>query len=110
MGEVALENRIKLHFFRLNLRFHLEAHRKRLIKSNYNILASFSESLDLQRTVYFVSSENKRSLVLEERLSPMSLTNIVKKKRGASTVPRGTPDRTFEGSDNFPLTTTLCFL
>ena len=37
----------------------------------------------------------------------MSWTNIIKKKRGAGTVPRGTPDRTFEGSDYFPLTTTL---
>ena len=37
----------------------------------------------------------------------MSLTKIIKKKRGASTVPRGTLDRTFEGSDYFPLTTTL---
>ena len=33
MGEVAPENRIKLHFFSLNLRFHLEAHKKRLVKS-----------------------------------------------------------------------------
>ena len=107
MGEVALEYRIKLHFFKLNLRFHLEAHKKRLVKSNYNILASFSEFLDLWRTVHFVSSENKRSLVLEERLSPLSLTNIIKKKRGVGTVHRGTPDKTFEGSDYFPLTTTL---
>ena len=44
---LALENRIKLRSFRLNLRFPLEAHKKRLVKSNYNILASFSEFLDL---------------------------------------------------------------
>ena len=28
MGEVALENGIKLHFFKINLRFQLEAHKK----------------------------------------------------------------------------------
>ena len=37
----------------------------------------------------------------------MSWTNIIKKKRGAGTVLRGTPDRTFEGSDYFPSITTL---
>ena len=51
MGEVALENRMKLHFFSFNLRFHLEAHEKRLVKSFlqigqvnvclYNAIASF---------------------------------------------------------------------
>ena len=102
MGEVALENRTKLHFFRLN-----RGSQKKLVKSNCNILASFSEFLDLQKTVHFVSSEDKSNLVLEESLSPMSLTNIIKKKRGAGTVHRGTPDRTFESFDYFPLTTIL---
>ena len=45
MGELALKNRIKYHFFRLNLSFHSEAHQKMLVKPFCNVLASFSETI-----------------------------------------------------------------
>ena len=69
-----------LHFiFQINLKCHLEAHKKSSAKSLCNILASFSGVIDLQGTV---SSGNKRKLVFEERLSPMSLIDKHQEKEG----------------------------
>ena len=50
MGEVALENRIKLHFFGLNLRFHLEAHKKKLVKS----FGRLAKSMCISTTLLFL--------------------------------------------------------
>ena len=50
MGEVAPENRIKLHFFSLNLGFHLEAHKKRLLKS----LCRLAKSMFISTTLLFL--------------------------------------------------------
>ena len=50
MVEVGLENRIKFYFFSLNLRFHLEAHKKGLVKS----FCRLAKSMCISTTLLFL--------------------------------------------------------
>ena len=55
------------------------------------------------------SSANSLNFVPLDKPLEISLI-YTRKKRGPKTVPCGTPERTLDGLDDIPSTTTLCFL